>query len=120
VVAYLVLVRPMRRAIVLVFFGVTSFIFAQSPTPSPSKREAVLFAPKPAFPAEARHRHAAGSGLFALHVRPDGTVERVETLKSIGDASLDQAAIDAFRRWRFRHQDKNRVARIPITYGYGL
>lgn len=90
-----------------------------APLMSQAGREFAIYAPKPQFPMDARLRHAAGTGRFAVHVRADGTVERVETLKSIGDALLDQAAINAFRQWRFRHHEKDWVLRIPITYTYG-
>ena len=86
------------------------------PLTAHAARERAVYAPPPEYPAAAKARHFTGSGAFALHVRPDGTVERVETLKSIGHASLDQAAITAFQRWRFYRHDTARVVRIPIRY----
>jgi TonB family protein len=58
----------------------------------------------------------SGSGLFALHVRPDGRVERVETVRSIGHRSLDAAAIAAFRQWRFPLSEAPWTLKIPIRY----
>jgi len=52
-----------------------------------------IYAARPEYPAEARTQHLTGAGAFVLHIRPDGTVERVETLKSIGHPILDRAAI---------------------------
>ena len=114
-VADLCLVRSMQR--LRICLAVATFA---APLSASAAREYAIYAPRPAFPADARARHAAGSGVFALHVRPDGTVERVETLKSIGDPSLDQAAIAAFKRWRFRQHEKSWLVRIPIQYVYGL
>jgi TonB family protein len=78
--------------------------------------ERAAYAPPPQYPAEAKAHHLTGSGAFALHIRADGTVERVDTLNSIGHASLDQAAISAFQRWRFHHHSTDWVLRIPIRY----
>jgi TonB family protein len=78
--------------------------------------ERAVYAKTPDYPADARDRHLTGSGAFALHVRPDGSVERVETLQSIGHSSLDRAAIAAFRVWRF-HPDRGQfILRVPIRY----
>jgi len=74
------------------------------------------YAPPPAYPAEAKTQHLTGSGVFALHIRPNGTVERVETVTSIGHPLLDRAAITAFRQWRFHSDDASWVLRIPIRY----
>jgi len=78
--------------------------------------ERAVYAPPPQYTAEAKAHHITGSGAFALHVRPDGTVERIETLKSIGHPLLDQAAIAAFQRWRFYRHSTGSVVRIPIRY----
>jgi TonB family protein len=74
-----------------------------------------LYAKRPEYPIEARRQHLGGRGAFALHVRSDGSVERVETLKSIGHPLLDHAAIAAFRQWRFRPHTVS-IVRVPIRY----
>jgi TonB family protein len=78
--------------------------------------ERVIYAKTPAYPAEARQQRLTGSGVFALHVRPDGSIERVETLQSIGHPSLDRAAISAFREWRFHPHTGPLILRVPIRY----
>jgi len=78
--------------------------------------ERAVYAPPPEYPAEAKAHHFTGSGAFALHIRPDGTVERIETLKSIGHSLLDQAAIAGFQRWRLYRHSTGSVVRIPIRY----
>ena len=75
-----------------------------------------MSAPLPKYPAEAKADHLTGSGVFALHIRADGTVERVETLKTIGHPVLDSAAIAAFREWRFHPHDTSWTLRVPIRY----
>ena len=70
---------------------------------------------QPEYPVQARLSALQGAGLFALHIRPDGTVESVEIIKSIGNTMLNQAAINALRQWRFR-PNTIKVARIPIIF----
>jgi TonB family protein len=76
----------------------------------------VLYKPAPEYPTRARQQHLTGSGLFAIHVLPDGEVARVETLKSIGHRSLDAAAIAAFRRWKFARYPAPWIIKVPIRY----
>jgi TonB family protein len=58
----------------------------------------------------------SGSGLFLLHVRTDGSVERVETVQSIGHRVLDAAAIAAFRQWLFPRYHTPWTLGAPIRY----
>jgi TonB family protein len=74
-----------------------------------------LYAPAPQLPPEVRARHLSGSGLFALHLRPDGTVSDVQTLRSTGHQELDAASIAAFSKWRF-YPRQTKLVKIPITY----
>ena len=61
-----------------------------------------LYCPKPEYPINLRDRRIGGSGNFLLHLRPDGTVQSVATLKSIGHVELDEVTKSAFIKWRFR------------------
>ena len=54
------------------------------------------------YPFEARSRHEEGRGWFRLQIRPDGTVAEVRIMQSTGYAILDQSAVEAFHRWRFK------------------
>jgi protein TonB len=62
----------------------------------------VLKSGLPDYPYEARSRRWEGDGWFQMHLRPDGTVESVKTLKSVGYPALDQAAIATLTQWRFK------------------
>src|SRR4051794_17933483 len=74
-----------------------------SASPSPEKHRAVLHAPRPAYPYEARKKHLEGRGLFVMHIDPDtGAVSSVTVAKSTGHAILDQAAVDGLSKWKFR------------------
>src|SRR5438445_8564058 len=70
------------------------------------------YAAKPCYPVGARLQHHGGSGIFVVHIRADGTVRAVDTVKSTGYVELDACAIDAFRKWRFR-PGRPTQAKIP-------
>jgi TonB family protein len=100
----------------LVFYIAIAALASPLIARSSGSREYAVYAKPPEYPAAAKERHLTGSGAFALHIRLDGTVERVETLKSIGHRSLDHAAITAFREWRFRPHRAGWILRVPIRY----
>jgi TonB family protein len=77
-----------------------------------AKRHA-LYAPRPKL--SAGMRYLSGKGLFALHIRPDGTVSDVQTLQTTGHNELDNTSIAAFSKWRF-YPGQVKVLRIPIAY----
>ncbi len=79
-------------------------------------RAAALFAPRPEYPYEARSRRLTGSGTAVLRIDSEtGLVEGVSMKQSIGHPVLDDAAITAFKRWRFR-TGTVRTVRVPITF----
>jgi TonB family protein len=96
----------------------SNYFYRVSPVGASLKEEPALYAKRPDYPIEARRQHLTGSGLFALHIRSDGRVQRVEVLRSIGHSILDQAAIAAFQQWRFRPRSISLV-RVPIRYSIG-
>jgi len=62
----------------------------------------VLREVKPAYTAEAMRAKVQGLVLLECVVMPDGTIGRVEIVKSLdGTFGLDQEAIKAARQWRF-------------------
>ena len=75
----------------------------------------VLVKVLPDYPYAARDRHLEGSGLYRLNIKPDGTVSSVTVLKSTGHILLDQAAIHAYRQWRFRPGALHAL-KIPISF----
>jgi protein TonB len=56
----------------------------------------------PDYPAESRRRGEEGVVRLALRVGIDGRVEDAQVATSSGFPRLDQAAVEAARRWRFR------------------
>jgi protein TonB len=75
-----------------------------------------LSAPLPNYPYEARAHHVTGSGEAVLEVDPTtGSVLNARMTESTGSLILDNSAINAFRRWRFRNGTPSTV-RIPFTF----
>lgn len=83
---------------------------------SSAKAQAV-YAPKPAYPYEARSRRLMGSGVCVVTVdTASGRVTDATMAQSIGSSILDNAAMSAFRNWRFKPNSVPPKVRIPITY----
>jgi protein TonB len=72
--------------------------------------------PRPEYPYEARSRHIMGSGVCVVSVdMGSGSVTDATMAQSIGNPILDNAALSAFRRWRFKPGTVSKV-KIPITF----
>lgn len=81
-----------------------------------SARISALSAPRPEYPYEARRQKVTGNGIVAMTVdSADGSVTNVTMEASTGSAVLDNAAVTAFRRWRFKPGTVSHV-RSPITF----
>jgi TonB family protein len=90
-------------------------IKAQAMTMSRAKALAIN-SPRPQYPYEARSRRITGSGVCVVTVDPgSGSVTGASMTQSIGNPILDNAALSAFREWRFRPGTVSSV-RIPITF----
>lgn len=85
---------------------------AQEKTPSPSHRGApevtppsytadYLLNPPPEYPLVARRLGQEGSVVLRVKVDPSGAPAEVHLTQSSGVISLDQAALEAVRRWTF-------------------
>ena len=73
-------------------------------------------APRPQYPYEARSRKITGSGVCVVQVDSgSGNVTEGSMTQSTGSPILDNAALSAFRQWRFRPGTVSQV-RIPITF----
>jgi TonB family protein len=88
-----------------------SFSLAQS---QPSAK--AIVAPRPEYPSTARSQHLTGSGMAVVQVDPSsGQVTSARILDSTGHKILDDAALKAFRQWRFKPGASSEVE-IPIRY----
>ena len=80
-----------------------------------SAKALAINSPRPEYPYEARSRHIMGSGVCVVSVDPSGSVTDATMVQSIGNPILDNSAVSAFRRWRFRPGVAPKV-KIPITF----
>ncbi|PYL05710.1 MAG: hypothetical protein DME34_10665 [Verrucomicrobia bacterium] len=119
----------MCRGLILVALAITissapsRIAIAQSQDTS-SKRQSVpgnsksfaVYAARPRYPYEARAKGMAGSGVVLMKVDSrTGYVTSAQMLKSTGYKLLDEAALEAFRRWRFKPGTVS-VVKSPITF----
>jgi protein TonB len=81
-----------------------------------SVKAMVAYAPRPFYPYEARRQRVTGSGVALLTVdQTSGGVINVTMTQSCGDSILDNSAVDALGRWRFKPGSVTKV-QVPITY----
>lgn len=88
---------------------------------APHFHAAYLNNPPPAYPLVARRRGIEGRVLVRAEVQPDGSCSRAEIKTGSGSDLLDQAALEAVRKWRFVPARKgNQVltawVEVPITF----
>jgi TonB family protein len=81
-----------------------------------SAKALAVNSPRPEYPYEARSRRITGSGVCVVSVDTgSGAVTDASMAQSIGNPILDNSALSAFRRWRFRPGTVSKV-KIPITF----
>jgi len=74
------------------------------------------YAPRPQYPYQARSRQITGRGVCVVEINAgSGSVTSASMASSIGNPILDNAALSAFRQWRFKPGSVSKV-RIPITF----
>lgn len=88
---------------------------------APRFNAAYLNNPPPAYPLTARRRGIEGRVLVRAEVLADGSCNRVELKKTSGFDPLDQAALEAVKKWRFvpaRRGSQSIVAwvEVPIIF----
>ncbi len=96
--------------------------FRATSSPSTSQypkgtKAVAIYAPKPEYPMAARSRHLTGSGVIMLDVDVStGRVMKAYMFQSMGREILDDAALSAFRKWRFQPGKAAPQIKIPIRY----
>ena len=68
---------------------------------SPSFNAAYLNNPAPNYPSVSRRLGEQGLVLLRVQVTADGTAESVELQTGSGSSRLDQAALEAVKKWQF-------------------
>lgn len=82
---------------------------------------AYLHNPKPPYPLLARRRGVEGKVLLKVQVSAAGLAEQVQIAQSSGDDSLDEAALNTVRSWRFVPAQRGNTpvaaaVLVPITF----
>ena len=67
---------------------------------------------KPHYPESARRAGVQGITMLKLRVLENGKVGEVQIEQSAGHADLDNAAVDAVKRWLF---EPARMGKIPVA-----
>ncbi|MGH9533262.1 MAG: energy transducer TonB [Terriglobales bacterium] len=62
---------------------------------------AALATPKPAYPPAAKRARLTGKVVLSIFVGPDGRAHGIQIVQALG-LGLDDAAVQAVRRWRFQ------------------
>ena len=71
------------------------------PTPVSIQAPVVVRKVKPDYAPEARQARLQGTAVLRAEIGPDGSVRQVRVLQALG-MGLDEKAVEAVRRWRFR------------------
>jgi TonB family protein len=89
---------------------------AASPSPRPTPKPRLVYAPQPEFPADARTRSGiARSGRFRVTFDASGSAKNVQIIQSTGNGVLDQATISTLRQWKST-PGHEWFATVPITF----
>ncbi len=101
-----------------------------APAPPPPRQEVPVASstapvpiesPAPRYPRDALRNGESGTVLLRVHVGPDGTTQAVDLVQGSGSRSLDRAATEAVKRWRFQPAQRNGeavdgVVQVPIAF----
>lgn len=93
----------------------------EAPATPPLFNAAYLRNPAPVYPPIARRSGDQGTVMLKVLVSPEGTPLRVELDQSSGSKSLDGAALDAVKGWRFvparrGAQNIEGWVRVPVVF----
>ncbi len=94
-----------------------------SPTPdlAPGSVPVAISRPAPSYPSDALRNGETGKVVVRIEVGADGEPTAVSVVARSGSRSLDRAAVQAAKRWRFRPAQQNGSAvagavEVPIEF----
>jgi TonB family protein len=74
------------------------------------------YAPRPAYPQEARSHRIAGSGVCVVSVDPaSGSVRKAAMAQSTGSPLLDKSVLSTVRTWKFKPGTVSKVS-VPVEF----
>ena len=79
----------------------------------------LLYAIRPEYPYEMRHRGVTGKGDFLLRFNYDtGHLEEIHIAKSTGSPMLDKYTINSLKHWKAKPRSIHRLL-VPIDFTTG-
>ncbi len=89
--------------------------------PAITRDAALLGQPSPSYPPEAYRAREEGTVLVTADIDPMGNVASVEVTRRSGSRTLDRAALDEVRKWKFKPAMKDGKAvassvQVPVDY----
>ena len=83
----------------------------------PSGNSRLIYSPAPGYPTAARRSYypLKGTGRFRITFDSSGGVKDVAVIQSTRSETLDNAAVDALRRWKAQ-PGQEWTANVPITF----
>jgi protein TonB len=79
--------------------------------------------PRPVYPAQALRTREQGTVLVLAHVDANGQVSDARVVRRSGSSTLDRAAPNEVRRWKFSpalHDGQPIVASVEVPVSYRL
>jgi periplasmic protein TonB len=97
---------------------ITTEADAMPPETAPVQSFSIKKRVDPTYPSASRRAGESGTVLLTVTVGPDGAPTDIQIARSSGFANLDQAGIDAVRKWRFAVSGGSSYSRVqlPITF----
>ncbi|HEY0876984.1 MAG TPA: energy transducer TonB [Zeimonas sp.] len=98
-------------------------IASAAPVSAPRFDAAYLRNPAPEYPRASRRLGEQGRVVLRVRVEPDGSPSQLEVQRSSGSPRLDDAALDAVRRWSFvaaRRGDEKVAAWVLVPMEFRL
>jgi protein TonB len=88
---------------------------------APGNDPVPIQSPAPRYPSDALRNGESGTVLLRVHVSAEGLPVAVDLIRSSRSRSLDRAASEAVKRWRFRPAQRNGesvsgVVQVPISF----
>jgi TonB family protein len=85
------------------------------PTPKPTPKPRITYAPAPSFPPGVSQAGVSGTGRFRLTFDANGSVTNIQVVKSTGNPYFDQAAIKGLRQWKSA-PSQGWQETVPVTF----
>jgi TonB family protein len=90
-------------------------VVTPTPSPRPTAKPRLVYAPAPAFPPGVSPRGISGTGRFRLTFDAKGNVTSVQMVHSTGNPYFDSSAIQTLRQWK-SSPSQGWAVTVPVTF----